>query len=137
MVTLDVPAVLSTVPLASVRNTLRTQVEVLPAGTGSGGPKMQRGSGLHSPVPPQSSSVVHAVSSRVQLLLAYGPKEQSTPMRCPPQPLPLPPFTPLPSWPTRLSVLPPAPEQLPTPNTVSGPSGLALGGVEVLLAPPT
>ena len=78
MVMLEVPATLSTDPLASERMTFRMQVEVGPAGTGSGVPNMQRGSGLQRPTEPaaQSSSIVHAALVRVQCLVAYGPSEQ-------------------------------------------------------------
>jgi hypothetical protein len=81
------PTVLSgTDPVASARNTFTTQVETEPAGTGSGGPKTQRGSGLQRPVEPaaQSLSVVHAAPVRVQCLLANGPNEQSVPIGWPP-----------------------------------------------------
>ena len=55
----EFPRVLSGIePVASARITLRTQVDVGPAGTGSGGPKMQRGSGLHSPAAPTAQSFV-------------------------------------------------------------------------------
>ena len=43
----ELPAAWSTVPLPSAENTFRMQVEVGPAGTGSGGPNKQRASGLH------------------------------------------------------------------------------------------
>jgi hypothetical protein len=97
---------------------------------------MQRGSGLHSPAAPtaQSSSVVHGTLVRVQLLLGCGPREQSVPIRCPPQPLLLPPVAPVPECAARLRALP---GQELMPKMVSGPSGLALGAEAVLPPPPT
>jgi hypothetical protein len=120
-VTEDVPAAWSTVPLASAANTFTTQLDVAPAGTGSGGPKKQRASALQSPGPPQSVSLVQLwVGLRVQWRVANGPKVQLA--------------GPAPASPARCRVLP---VHDVTSNTLVGPSGLALAGVAVFPPPPT
>jgi hypothetical protein len=132
----EVPATLSTEPLASERNTFRMQVEVGPAGTGSGVPNRHRGSGLQRPDEPaeQSLDVTQAAFVRVQCVVAYGPSEQSVMIGLPPQPLLLPAAVFDPMLPARFSVLP---GQVAKPNTVAGPSGLAFGADAVLPPPPT